>query len=44
METLVNTLEAAIFASAIENVVRMFVIMIARSSSNMGHIYQKLGY
>ena len=30
-EKLVNTLEAAIF-------VRMFVLMISRSSSNMGHI------
>ena len=37
-ENLVNTLEAAIFASEVWNFVRMFVLKISRLSSNIGHI------
>ena len=34
---LVNTVEAAFFASAALNLVRMFILMISRPSSNMGY-------
>ena len=37
-ENHVNTLEAAIFAWAVWNFVRMFVLNISRSMSNIGHI------
>ena len=40
-ENLVNTVEAAIFASASSNLVRMFLLRIFRPSSNMGHIKGK---
>ena len=37
-ENLVNTVEAAFFASASSNVVRLFVLIISKSSWNIGYI------
>ena len=37
-ENLVNTLAVAIFASAVGNFFRMFLLIISKPSLNMGHI------
>ena len=40
-ENLVNTVEAAYFASAASNVVRMFILMISSPSLNTGYARSK---
>ena len=40
-ENIVNTVQAALFASAVLNKVRMFILMIYRPSLNMGHAGSK---